>query len=162
MIIWRNTQTHRAFTLVETLLVLAVISCFSLLPVLAVKRWQEELAVAHFFSRFEKMLLVSQQIAIVEKYQTTLTVDRGKRMVTFATIGTDGKTGSDFEEDSFSEIIIPEAIYFKTADETRFSFSTQSGSPSALRKVSFYRKDKPITVSYQIQMGSARFEKTVE
>lgn len=153
---------RNAFTLVEALLVLAVVSCFSLLPVLAVKGWQEELAVAHFFSRFEKMLLVSQQIAIVEKVKTNLKIDRGNKKISFATVGTDGSTGEYFEEDFFPVLKVPATIFFERSSTTTFSFNANSGSPSALRKVSFYRKDKPIIFSYQIQMGSARFEKTVE
>lgn len=162
MIIWRNTQTHRAFTLVEALLVLAVISCFSLLPVLAVKRWQEELAVAHFFSRFEKMLLVSQQIAIIERDGTKVLVDRPNNLVTFQTEGTNDKTGSVREKDRFLPLEIPNLLQYSGGNTTEFSFIQDAGSPRKLTSVTFSRNDKPIKVKYQFQLGSGRFEKTVE
>lgn len=162
MIIWRNTQTHRAFTLVETLLVLAVISCFSLLPVLAVKRWQEELAVTHFFSRFEKMLLVSQQIAIIERDGTKVQVERSSNLVKFVTEGTNPEMESVREEDRFLPLEIPNLLKYSGGNTTEFSFIQDAGSPRKLTSVTFSRNDKPIKVKYQFQLGSGRFEKTVE
>lgn len=162
MIIWRKILTHRAFTLVEALLVLAVVSCFSLLPVLAVKGWQEELEVAHFFSRFEKMLLVSQQIAIIEGVGTKVHVERSTNLVKFQTEGTNAKTGTLHEEDRFPPLEIPNPLKYSGGNTTEFSFIQDAGSPRKLTSVTFSRNDKSMKVKYQLQMGSGRFEKTVE
>ena len=108
------------------------------------------------------MLLVSQQIAIIERDGTKVLVDRPNNLVTFQTEGTNDKTGSVREEDRFLPLEIPNLLKYSGGNTTEFSFIQDAGSPRKLTSVTFSRNDKPIKVKYQFQLGSGRFEKTVE
>lgn len=152
---------HSAFTVMESLLVLLVIASFSLLPVLSLKNWQEELTIQRFFSRFEKMVLVCQQIAIVEKRATGITVDPTTETVTFVTEATSGGSGGGFSEDRFTPLAFPEAVKTQGTSSVSFGFTASgTGSPQKLLKFTFYVNGGKNSVTYAIQMGSGRFAKT--
>lgn len=162
-IIWRISRIHSGFTLVETLLVLFVIVSFTFLPVLSLKNWQEELATQRFFVNFEKMVLVCQQISIVEKRETTITVDPATKRVTFLTEATSGGSGGSFPEDRFQPLLFPETVTTQGSTTVKFGFTGGgTGSPSRLLKVIFKVQKRSKTVTYALQMGSGRFAKTTE
>lgn len=58
------------YTLVESLLLILLLTTILSFPVLAFSAWKNELAVYQFFSQFEKRIYTTQKIAIVNQIQT--------------------------------------------------------------------------------------------
>lgn len=152
----------KAFTLPESLAVFLVIAAFCLLPVLKVKSWQEELEVKRFLNRFEKMVLVCQQIAIVEEQVTSIkNVRIPERVFIFYTGSTSAERPRPFEEDVFETLFIPEALKGGNSI-SEIKFLARKGHPSELVKVKFIWEKRNITYRYQFQLGGGRFEKSLE
>ena len=62
--------TWRGFTMVESLIVLLVVSIFIFLPLIAIDRYQAYFEVWGFCARLEKGLAVAQQTAIIDARET--------------------------------------------------------------------------------------------
>ena len=58
------------YTLVESLLLILLLTTILSFPVLAFSAWKNELAVYQFFSQFENESIPTQKIAIVNQIQT--------------------------------------------------------------------------------------------
>lgn len=152
----------KAFTLVESVAVFLVVAAFCLLPVLGVKSWQEELEIKRFLNRFEKMVLVCQQISIVEEQVTSIKNIRiPERVFVFSTGSTSAERPRPFDDDIFETLFIPEALKGGNSI-SEIKFLAREGHPSKLVKVKFIWEKRNITYRYQFQLGGGRFEKSVE
>lgn len=148
-----------AFTLIESLAVLVVMAAFCLLPVLMVASWQEEITVRRFLNRFEKMVLVCQQIAIVEEQDTSIkNVRDPERMFQFHTSSITSERPQTYPEDRFEVLVIPEVLTGGNSIQ-EIRFLAKSGHPSRLATVKFGWPERGITYKYQFQLGGGRFEK---
>lgn len=139
-----------AFTLFETLLVVLCCSLFLLLPVISIKSWQQRIEVQQFLSSFEKNVLFTQQMAIVNGINTCLLLDEEKQEMFFC-----------FSEQMAdrSKLTIPKIL--KVSGPKQIHFKKITGNNGNLSKFVFYWQSKKETVEYQIQMGSARFVKKI-
>lgn len=153
-------QPLKGYTLIEALLVLLVMAAFTLLPVLGVKNWQEDLLTYRFFNRFEKLLLTTQQVAIVEGRQTSVTCKVLSNQKIQVSFNYGRQMGSNPEEQLYV-LLLPENIT-GLASMKQLTFHGGSGNPSHLLAYSFHWPKKQATISYQYQMGSGRFVKKME
>ena len=132
------------FTLIETLIVLALVCAFVLLPTIAIKSWQHQLEKTFFYYQFEKSTLHLQQVAILNS---------SSQLIDFYTNHT---------ELSWRILPVPKSIklgsrysiYFKAGSG---NVSTDQPGNGNIPKVVFTDEGKVIT--YQFQMGSGRFER---
>ncbi|MBO0476518.1 type II secretion system protein [Vagococcus sp. DIV0080] len=63
---------NEGFTLIESLLVLCCVSVFFMVPMILLKKWQEEMEIAMFFNQLERNIEKTQQSAIVEAANTSI------------------------------------------------------------------------------------------
>ena len=132
------------FTLIETLIVLALVCAFVLLPTIAIKSWQHQL---------EKSTLHLQQVAIADHQRTRISLNSSSQLIDFYTNHT---------ELSWRILPVPKSIklgsrysiYFKAGSG---NVSTDQPGNGNIPKVVFTDEGKVIT--YQFQMGSGRFER---
>lgn len=145
-------MTRRGFTIAETLLVLLIFSFFSLLPAFALQRWQQMMAVDQFFSRLEKSILVTQQVAITDKIQTQFALTWDNTAIFFRT--------SKLPESQLPQLTIPNGI---TVDIfTPMAFSARKGNNSEMRTITFRWPKQQQTIQYKFQFGSGHYQKIVK
>lgn len=136
-----------------------MLAAFCLLPILMVESWQEEIMVRRFLNRFEKMVLVCQQIAIVEEQDTSIkNVRNPERMFQFHTSSITSERPTVYPEDRFDVLVIPEVLTGGNSIK-EIKFLAKSGHPSRLATVKFGWPKRGITYTYQFQLGGGRFEK---
>ena len=73
------------FTLIETLIVLALVCAFVLLPTIAIKSWQHQLEKTFFYYQFEKSTLHLQQVAIADHQRTRISLNSSSQLIDFYT-----------------------------------------------------------------------------
>jgi competence protein ComGD len=139
------------FTLIETLIVLALVCAFVLLPTIAIKNWQHQLEKTLFYYQFEKSTLHLQQVAIADHQRTRISLNSSSQLIDFYTNHT---------ELSWRILPVPKSI--KLGSRYSIYFKAGSGNistdqPGNIPKVVFTDEGKVIT--YQFQMGSGRFER---
>lgn len=130
------------FTLMESLVVLGIVSCFLLLPNLAVRSLAKNLEERQFFELFESRVLACQQYAITKGRKSRMMGEEG--MIHFkAYKGLQGLT-------------VPESITVYPFD-VGFHFS--SGSFGKLDELVFTTDAYKVT--YRFQMGSGKYVKSI-
>ncbi|MEQ7064948.1 competence type IV pilus minor pilin ComGD [Enterococcus avium] len=135
------------FTLIETLIVLALVCAFVLLPTIAIKSWQHQLEKNFFYYQFEKSTLHLQQVAIADHQRTRISLNSSSQLIDFYTNHT---------ELSWRILPVPKSIklgsrysiYFKAGSG---NVSTDQPGNGNIPKVVFTDEGKVIT--YQFQMG---------
>lgn len=136
------------FTLIETLIVLALVCAFVLLPTIAIKNWQHQLEKTFFYYQFEKSTLHLQQVAIADHQRTRISLNSSSQLIDFYTNHT---------ELSWRILPVPKSIklgsrysiYFKAGSG---NISTDQPGNGNIPKVVFTDEGKVIT--YQFQMGT--------
>ena len=139
-----------AFTLFETLLVLLCCSVFLLLPVLSIQSWQRKIEVQQFLTSFEKNILFTQQIAIVNGIDTKLTLNEDKQEIIFYSTKQIADT---------TKLMVPEAL--KVSGPKQISFKKTTGNSGNLSKFIFKWQAEKQAIEYQFQLGSGRFVKNI-
>lgn len=139
-----------AFTLFETLLVLICCALFLLLPVLSIQSWQQRIEVQQFLASFEKNILFTQQMAIVNGINTSLSFDEEKREISFYATKkiVDG-----------TNVTLPEALI--VSGPKQITFKKLTGNNGNLSKFIFNWQSEKQTIEYQFQLGSGRFVKKI-
>lgn len=148
-----NLNNRDGFTLIESLIVLFVCTLFMLLPTLAIKHTQQALEVEQFISSFEKKILFTQQMAVVEMVDTQIRFFKQTQQVKFLV----AKNSYTTEEDS---VTIPSALNAEGPD--KIIFKKVSGNNGKLAKFSFYWTEKNQVIEFQFQMGSGRYVKKIK
>lgn len=139
---------YTGYTIIELLLVLFICSFFLLLPTLSIKNWQQTLSVEQFLSSFEKKLLLIQQLAIVERYDTQFSFSSDEQVFIFVS--------SNRQE----RLILPRKLSFTGPKKIRFNKETGNNSQLARLEFRWYEKQQLIT--FQFQLGSGRYVKKVQ
>ncbi|OJG71998.1 prepilin-type N-terminal cleavage/methylation domain-containing protein [Enterococcus quebecensis] len=137
----------KGFTLVETLIVLFICTIFILLPTLAIKKWKQALEVEQFLSFFEKQLLFTQQMAIVNTVDTQIVFFEENQQFSFLIPKNDQMVEEMLEVPSSLKAVGPNKIIFKKS----------SGNNGVLSKFSFSWIEKNQLIEFQFQLGSGRY-----
>ncbi|MBU5359686.1 type II secretion system GspH family protein [Enterococcus raffinosus] len=146
-------KNNAAFTLIETLLVLALVCAFVLLPTITIKNWQHQLEKTFFYYQFEKSTLHLQQVAIADHQKTRIDLYSSSQLIDFYTNHTELPWRKLFVPKSIT-LGSKYSIYFKAGSG---NISTDQPGNGNIPKVVFTDEGKVIT--YQFQMGSGRFER---
>lgn len=141
------------FTLFETMIVLALVCAFVLLPTIAIKSWQKQLEKTFFYYQFEKSTLHLQQVAIADHQRTQIHLYDRSQLIDFYTSHT---------ELPWRKLDVPESITLGSGYSIFFkagsgNISTNQPGNGSIPKVVFIDEGEVIT--YQFQMGSGRFER---
>ncbi len=134
----RKKYWVRAFTLVESLVTLAVITFLVMVTSGAITRVYQTVEESLFFASFESLYRHGQKLSNSLQSPQRVTVSRGL------------VSGPD------SRIVLPATISAKADYEITFD---QSGGNSSLQKIQFICRDK--TISYQLYIGSGRYKKSI-
>ncbi|MFV0560012.1 MAG: competence type IV pilus minor pilin ComGD [Enterococcus sp.] len=137
-----------AYTLVESLVVLSIVSFMIALPVLMTNKLKEQIIVNQFLSSFEKQVLATQQAAIVCQRSTSISTDSNKKTIIFSAPSKFG-----------GRLIIPEFLAMQRC--ATISFTPYTGNNSTLKQYSFYWPSQKKTIAYQFQLGSGRYVKKI-
>lgn len=145
---------NSGFTLIETLIVLALVCSFILLPTIALKSWQGRLEKAFFYYQFEKSILHLQQVAIADHKLTSIYLyNNSSQLIVFYTGHTE-LPWKNLEVPKSIKLGSSHSIYFKAGTG---NISTNQPGNGNIPKVVFVDEGQPIT--YQFQLGSGRFER---
>lgn len=148
----RFTQGHAGYTLLETLITLGLICLLLLLPVISLDRLYRQYQVHFFFTQFEKNMAFTQQAAIVSG--RTATVHYHERQCDFMYQWYQDVTKT-------TEVKLPQTIE-TSMKEVSVNFKAGKGNVDKLPKFTFIDKENKKKYTYQINMGSGKYEKKVE
>lgn len=126
----------KAFTLLESLVVLAISTSLILTTNNSISKVLKEIETTLFFMEFEKVYRETQQLSISQQKKTSLSIN----------------------EKSFSNTIGKYTIpsYIKPEKSLTIDFN-EFGGNSSLAKIRFQTPNK--TVSYQLYLGSGQYKK---
>ncbi|MGV3085004.1 competence type IV pilus minor pilin ComGD [Enterococcus dispar] len=142
-----SSTTNPAFTIAESLVTLVVITIFLLIPTLTLQPFIAQMKVELFLAQFEQNFLLLQQTAITQQTTTTLKLNRPEHVLQFEIS----------EQKNYPDLPIPIAVSC-TMPQT-IVINKSSGNYSGMESVTFKWEKKKIT--YQFQLGSGRFVKTI-
>ena len=128
----------RAFTLLESLLTLAITSFLVLLVSGGISSVYQQVQEQLFFASFESLYRHSQKLSNAQQAQETLSIT-----------STAVKTSKD-------TLPLPETVSVAKGYTVDFS---SSGGNSSLQKIQFRCQGK--TVTYQLYIGSGRYKKSI-
>ncbi|MER0124007.1 competence type IV pilus minor pilin ComGD [Streptococcus sp. ZJ93] len=145
MNILQRTQTNlvrstlRAFTLLESLLTLFIVSFLALALSGSVHSVFRQVEERVFFLEFEQLYKTSQKLAVSS--QQTVSLDVTSQRIT----------------NGYQSVDLPESVQVETEQTVVFD---KDGGNSSLAKLQFLSGQK--TVRYQLYLGSGRYKKTEE
>lgn len=145
-------KANKGFTLLETLVVIFVVTTFVLLPTIVFQSWQQILQQRFCLYRLEKLVLHHQQLAITENKNTYIDLHNDKELIIFALPG---------ETLAWKHFDLPATIDLKSGG--RITFKAGSGnitgdhSAGSIPKILLQVGEESVT--YQFQLGSGRFVK---
>ncbi|MGX7149347.1 competence type IV pilus minor pilin ComGD [Enterococcus ureasiticus] len=139
----------KGFTLIESLVVLFICTIFMLLPTLTINKWKQVLEVDQFLSSFEKKLLFTQQMAVVNTVDTQVIFFEQSQQINF-------KNGQVVEE------ILEIPVSLQIAGPEKIIFKKGSGNIGKLSKFSFSWIEKNQLIEFQFQLGSGRYVKKIK
>lgn len=142
-------MNRKGFTLIESLVVLFICTLFMLLPTLTINKWKQTLEVEQFLSSFEKKMLFTQQIAVVNTIDTQIIFFDKRQQINF-------KNGQTVEE------ILEIPLTLQTVGPDKLTFKKGSGNIGKLSKFSFLWTEKNQLIEFQFQLGSGRYVKKIK
>ncbi len=139
---------YQGFTLVESLMVLLVVSLFFGLPMLQLNQWRERLSYQAFIEEFEERLIQTQQSAIVFRKQTRVSAEKNGRSISFAFFQADG---------SFVVESLKLSKGVSLQRDVRLNFLGGSGNVEQAHTFRFQTPYHRKYLEYVYQIGSGRF-----
>lgn len=145
--------TWRGFTMVESLIVLLVVSIFVFLPLVAIDRYQAYFEVWGFCARLEKGLAVAQQTAIIDARETKVAYSDSPIPTIYfhSTI-----TG----EIKMEPLEVPSQLAVRVFPV--LTFTSQSGNYTRMETLRFEWLDQQKSIIYKFLFGSGRYDKIIE
>lgn len=142
MTIWQRVmqglQTQsKAFTLLDSLLTLAVTSFVVVGLALSINHVFASVEEQLFFADFEQLYVEAQTLSAIQERPSQLTV---------SSVGI---------QSEHRLLPLPKTLRFEGQQSIQFD---RDGGNSSLAKLVFYTKDK--AVKYQLQLGSGKYQKT--
>ncbi|WP_314063685.1 competence type IV pilus minor pilin ComGD [uncultured Vagococcus sp.] len=136
------------FTLVESLLVLLVVTLVLGLPTLQIRQWRERLEYQGFIEEFEQRLIQTQQSAIVFQRRTRVQTEKEASTIEFGFFKGDGR----FVIETLS---IPRGVTIQRS--VSLSFIGKSGNVEQHHTFRFQTPYHEQYLEYVYQIGSGRF-----
>lgn len=144
----------RAFTLVESLLVFLLVAVMLLLTVTRFKALERRMTEERFLQSFEQNYLYTQKKEIVTWKLSMMTYESATQSIEFKS------TGEDMAEDGEKIYLAIPATVKLTSGKNTLIFKAGSGNNSTLVAYIFECSAMKRKVTYQLQLGSGRYEKT--
>lgn len=136
------------FTLVESLLVLLIVTIFFGLPTIAISGWQKTMAEQQFLELFQKQTIMTQQLSITQDINGN--IQKQPDQVVFKVA-----------ETRLPALKIPATVTWRGA--TRLVFKAGTGNINFNgAKFVFDCQHQQKRVTYTFMIGSGRFSETVE
>ena len=147
-----NLTSEEGFTLIETLIVLFIISLTLLIPVLSINEMIENMKIELFFRELTTDITSMQNHTILTGEPTNITFSSttGEDRIRFNVVA---QTSHPIER---TTMIDPEIGRFRTRMRTIIEYNTQSGNSNQFGTITFFMKNGRYDLKYYI--GSARFE----
>jgi len=139
-------KTHQAFTLIESLLVLLVVTLFIALPSIVIQDTKETLEVVHFLDNFEKKIIATQQAAITSNKKTKM-------------IQRDTTREYYFYTDTIEKLDLPEDL--RASKIKTLYFNSGSGNNSSLQNLHFYWDKNKQKITYRFLFARGHYEKKI-
>ncbi len=134
------------FTLIESLLVLCCVSVFFMVPMILLKKWQEETNVAMFFNQLERNIEKTQQSAIVEANETSICQENSKNLLTF----------NYFHHRVKHETTLSAPHPLVLRSNENIDFNAITGNIKEIRQIKIEDHLHKKVVRYQFQLGSGK------
>ncbi|MEI5995048.1 competence type IV pilus minor pilin ComGD [Candidatus Enterococcus mansonii] len=123
------------------------------MPTLAIQRWKQAIETEQFLATFEKKLLFTQQMAIVNSNNTEIIFQEQEQKINFLILG--------FEEEvSENSLTIPDSL--QGTGPNKIIFKKDTGNNGNLSKYSFLWSAKRQLIEFQFQLGSGRYVKKIK
>ncbi|WP_242258327.1 competence type IV pilus minor pilin ComGD [Streptococcus thoraltensis] len=131
-----NTKKLKAFTLIEALLTLSVVTFLALTTSGSIKSIFNQVQTKLFFIEFEQVYRETQRLSASQGKQAVLRI------------------GSNYVENPLGHYVIPNTIVPEKEQEIVFN---KAGGNSSLAKVVFKTPGERVT--YQLYLGSGQYQK---
>ncbi|AQP53687.1 hypothetical protein CBF34_10815 [Vagococcus penaei] len=140
-------RNHQGFTLIEMLLVLMVLSFFTICPVVILSKWQKGTQVTHCLNQFERYYHRTQQSAVLTKRQTKIEFSDLKQEIIF--------TYYQNQQTHTKKLTLPADLRLLNNQMVMF---LESGSLTKICQLNFQdRTQTPVRlITYQVQIGSGK------
>lgn len=138
------------YTLIESLIVLLVISIFATLPVVVLPRLKEKLEVYQFLNQFEKYTLLTQQVAILSNQFTGISraADNQNQIV--------------FSLEYEKNIILTLPKELRVSSFRSKNFYKNTGNIDRLENIRFTWKTENKWIDYTFLLGKGHYDKTIK
>ena len=143
----KRSYLTTGFTLIESLLVLSLVSIIVTLSVGVTKELERELAIRHFFTKLDRHILLNHQASFVEQERVIMGRESGSGLIYF-------KVG----EQSFI-LPVPEELHVSNFPPMNFTIGT--GDKRQMRSFYITWEAKKIDISYNFLFGKGHYEKTI-
>lgn len=148
----KNHQKSLAgFTLIEMLIVLSLVTIFTIIPTMSISRWQKVLQGEQFIATFEKQLAFIQQNAIVQEKDMTVVFSEAKQQFILPEM--------ERQQEYFWTLAIPEDL--KVTGPSKIVFLRKSGNNGRLEKYTFIWQAQNKQIEFQFQLGSGKYVKKI-
>lgn len=144
------TKSKEGFTLIETLLVLAIVIGLLYFPIQRWQRWQDQLAGEYFFQQFERQLLSAQQMAISMGNPTEVMASSKRKVITLRLLTPSNVKYND-------ELPLPDCV--RSKKYTSVTFNGRTGNTGEIKYYEFETTYSDENVIFQFYLGSGRFER---
>lgn len=141
-------KQEEGITIIESLLVLSLVSVFISLPVIQFSRLSQKAETEVFIEAFNSSLTLAQNYAVLNDEWTAVDLKPAHGEITFRVVG---KRNHPIEH----TLKLPEHIQLLNSG-TEFRFSRKSGNMGSYGPVRFRTPEG--VVEFAFQMGSGRFE----
>lgn len=148
-------RKYHGFTLIESLIVLSVVSTMVLIPTLKLTNLYQRYRCQHFFNQFEKNLHATQQSAIVSGRMSRVYYNSEKNMYFF-----DYNWSSEYIHQV--ELFLPPEVVYKNGGNLFFHPPNGNISTGALSAIIFQESITGKTITYQLTLGSGKYDKKIE
>lgn len=139
-------KPYPGFTLIESLVVLFVVTLFIALPSIVIQDAKETLEVVHFLDHFEKNILMTQQAAITSNERTRM-------------MQRDTTTEYYFYTDTIEKLDMPKDL--RASRIKTLYFNSGSGNNSSLQKLHFYWDKNNQKITYSFLFARGHYEKKI-
>lgn len=143
----KRSYLTTGFTLIESLLVLSLVSIIVTLSFGVTKELERELAVRHFFTKLDRHILLNHQASFVEQERVIMGRESGSGLIYF-------KVG----EQSF---ILPVPEELRVSNFPPMNFTIGTGDKGQIRSFYITWEAKKIDISYNFLFGKGHYEKTI-